>query len=194
MRGMLPIRRASGRELVAVVVREQHHRALDIDVTGRVLGHHGQLIQETSEMISERLALDQDREERFRAGIDKAVLLEKPRIHIDRAAPTLSPPCRSASAAEGSDRLRLPGRSLVRTPRGRRLADLPDEAKTTYRMTSRSPCVILCDSTPPTNALRVRERVLQLERRESPRTTREYARRSIPERRYERGGSSPPVD
>jgi hypothetical protein len=85
----------------------------------------------------------------------------------------------------------------VRAPRDRRLADLPDEAETTYRMTSRSLCVILCDSTPPTNALRVLERDV---RDESP-TTR-AAR--IPandarlcqtcdlERRYERGGSSPP--
>ena len=33
-------------------------------------------------MLSERLALDQDREERFRAGIDKAALLEEPGIHM----------------------------------------------------------------------------------------------------------------
>jgi hypothetical protein len=33
-------------------------------------------------MISKRLVLDQDRQERFRAGIDKAALLEEPGIHM----------------------------------------------------------------------------------------------------------------
>jgi hypothetical protein len=57
MRGMLPIRRASGRESVATVVWKDNDCLAHV---GSVLGH-GQLIQETGEMISDRLALDENR-------------------------------------------------------------------------------------------------------------------------------------
>jgi hypothetical protein len=47
---MLPFRCASnGQVRIAAVLRDQNHRLTDIDAAGqRVLGHHAQLIQETS--------------------------------------------------------------------------------------------------------------------------------------------------
>ena len=56
---MLPIRRASDRQMpVAVVVGNIDDCSIH---AGSLLGHHGQSIQEANQMISKRLALDQDR-------------------------------------------------------------------------------------------------------------------------------------
>ena len=55
---MLPIRRASGGQMpIAVVIGNVN----DCPIHAGSLGHHGQSIQEANQMISKRLALDQDR-------------------------------------------------------------------------------------------------------------------------------------
>jgi hypothetical protein len=58
MRGMLPIRPADGQMPVAAVIGNLNDYPAH---AGSVLGHHGQSIKEANQMISKRLALDQDR-------------------------------------------------------------------------------------------------------------------------------------